>query len=222
MKGESVNIKRIMRIIVSTLAVAAMPLSADSIVGLYDTGVGSNGVSLPDGTSPDPHYTIVSGADGSVASTTNIFNSGFWMPGSSTSAWVTPGASFQYFPNGPFDYQTTFTLPSDANSVSISLNLAADDEVPGILLNGDLVDTPPYPTVDTSNYTPISFNSGDVVPGLNTLTFETLNFDSNGGNNPTGLRVDGITGSYTVVPEPSCIGLLGFASVLFRYRFNRV
>jgi hypothetical protein len=181
--------------------------SADPITDLYDTGVGSNGVALPDGTSPDPHYTIVAGSDGSAPNTTNIYDSGFWMPGSSSSAWVTPGASFQYFQNGPFDYQTTFTLPPDTNSVSISLNLAADDEAPGILLNGVLVDTPP--TVYTFDYTAVSFNSDDVIPGLNTLTFETLNFDPNGGNSPTGLRVDGITGSYTVVPESSAFALLG-------------
>ncbi len=208
------NAARFLFCIVGIAAISAAPLSADSINDLYDTGVGANRVSLPDGTSPDPHYSIVDGGDGSVANTTNIFNSVFWMPGSSTSAWVTPTSVYQYLPNGPFDYQTTFTLPSNADSVSISLNLAADDEVLGILLNGMLVDIPPS-TVSTPIYTPISFSSNNVVAGVNILTFETLNFDPFGGINPTGLRVDGITGSYTVVPEPASIGLLGFALLLF-------
>jgi hypothetical protein len=37
-------------------------------------------------------------------------------------------------------------------------------------------------------------------------------------DNSTGLRIDGITGTYTVVPEPASIGLFGFALLLLRHR----
>jgi hypothetical protein len=182
---------------------------------LYDTGVGSNGVSLPDGTSPDPHYTIIAGVDGSVASTTTVDDASYWMAGSTTSAWIEPSAEYPStysMPIGWWDYQTSFTLPADVTSVSITMDIAVDDFVTGILLNGENVNAP---TVrGFTDYTPVTFTSSAMTDGTNTLTFQVLN----GVVSATGLRVDGITGTYTTVPEPSCLGLLGFALLLFRRR----
>ena len=119
---------------------------ADPIVGLFDTGVNNNGVSLPDGTTPDPHYTIISGSLGATASTTTVKTSasgwpvapGMWLGDSSTSAWIMPseaypgtGADFE----GYFDYQTTFALPSDASSVVISANVSVS-QLDNVFLNG--------------------------------------------------------------------------------------
>lgn len=112
-------------------------------------------------------------------------------------------------PVGYYDYLTTFTLPSDANSVSISLDLAADDEATSIVLNGQAVGAT-LTSVNYFAYTPISFTSGNVLAGTNSLVFQVYN---EGG--PTGLRVDGIAGSYTTtivaVPEPGSLFLGGLA-----------
>ncbi|MGD0540570.1 MAG: hypothetical protein ABSB33_03530, partial [Tepidisphaeraceae bacterium] len=170
--------------------------------------------------------------DGSVASTTTVktsasgypINGQWWNGDSTTSAWILPSAGYPgtgntpsfHMPVGYYDYLTTFTLPSNANSVSISLDLASDDDATGIVLNG-LAAAVTLTSVNYFAYTPISFSSDNVLAGTNSLVFQVYN---EGG--PTGLRVDGITGSYTTtivtMPEPGslflgglAIGFLGFS-----------
>ncbi|MGA2496355.1 MAG: hypothetical protein ABSH20_01355 [Tepidisphaeraceae bacterium] len=203
------------------MALGAVPASAGVIPDLYDTGVGNDGISLPDGT-PDPHYTIVSGDDGSVASTTTVKTSasgypvGWWTADSPNSAWIMPSAGYpgNSFPVGDSDFQTAFTLPNGVNSVTISLNMATDDFGPAVLFSGVQVAGPW--TGHGFVYTPITFTSSNVQAGENTLTFVVYN---EGG--PTGLRVDGINGTFTTVPEPSSLLLaLTLASLqLSRRRF---
>jgi hypothetical protein len=191
-------------------ALSAATASAGQITNLFDTGVGSNGVSLPDGTSPDPHYTIASGSDGSIASATTVKTSAsgypvgpWWTGDSPTSAWIMPTAGYpgNYLPVGDYDYVTTFTLPSGANSVSISFNLATDDAGPAVLLNGLQVAGPQYAPLFA--YTPIDFTSSNIFAGTNTLTFVVYNSNPS----PTGLRIDGISGTFTTIPEPPTAAL---------------
>jgi hypothetical protein len=215
------GIRRLLGIVAGALILWAGQSMADPIAGLYDTGVDSNGVSLPDGTFPDPHYTIISSADGSVASTTTVKTSAsgypvagppYWNADSSTSAWIMPSAGYpdNLMPYTYYDYLTTFTLPAGATSVSISANLVVDNEETNILLNGVTVGAPQIDTYTSlETYTPISFSSNNVLAGINDLVFVVYN-----AGGPTGLRVDGITGTYTSVdvPEPAGIGLIGFAA----------
>jgi hypothetical protein len=213
-------IKRAVLCLIGAIFLWAAQLSADPIADLYDTGVGINGISLPDGTSPDPHYKIISGSDGSVASATTVKTSAsgfpvgsFWNADSTTSAWIMPSAGYPgnstpsiFLPVGFYDYQTTFTLPVGVDSVNIAADLATDDLGEAIFLNGESVGAGAFNLF--YSYTPISFTSSNVLAGTNTLVFETYNTESS----PTGLRVDGITGSYAVaVPEPSAFVLLGVA-----------
>jgi hypothetical protein len=200
----------------SVVALDAVPASAGVIPDLFNTGVGSNRLSLSDGTSPDPHYTIISSSDGSVASPTTVktsasgFPIGYWIGDSSSSAWVIPSGGYpgRSLPGGYYDYQTTFTLPAGVAAVTISANIACDDQGLGILLNGQSVGAPRYDVYVF--YTPVTFTSDDVVAGMNTLTFLT----GNAYTSPTGLRIDGITGAYTTVPEPcSLLAMLTLASL---------
>jgi hypothetical protein len=218
-RDSIVNIKRLVLCFAGTVILWTGRSLAGTISDLYDTGVGSNGVSSPDGTTPDPHYTILSGPLGVSTATVKTSASGYpvgtwWNGDSTTSAWIMPSAGYpgspNYLPGGDYDYQTTFALPSNANSVAISFNLAADDTASAILLNGLLADTPPS-SVNFYGYTPISFSSNNVLSGINTLDFIVYNQEVY--YSPTGLRVDGIVGTYTTVPEPGTFPLLGLASI---------
>jgi pimeloyl-ACP methyl ester carboxylesterase len=179
------------------------------LTGLYDTGVDSSGNILPNGAN-DPYYAIVAdSSDGSIASSATVITSnlpvgspGAWVSTNTASAWVTPAA---YANNlwgaavGYYDWQTSFTLPQGATSVSISGNLAVDDDMPGgILLNGTKVLADPTGNDQFAHLTPFSFTSSSVVAGTNTLLFQTYNQSG-----PTGLRVDGITATYTSTPLPT-------------------
>jgi hypothetical protein len=222
-------------IIVAVMAIAAGPLRAGTIPDIYDTGVNNGGVSLPDGTTPDPHWTIIKNGDGSVATPVAVKTSasglqdgpGGWNADSSTSAWIMPLSGYPggLSNAGYYDYLTTFSLPANASSVSISANLAVDNYEVGVLLNGASVGVPQL-TGDGFNflsYTPISFTSDNVVGGINSLVIQTYNAPPPYTDNSTGLRIDGIIGTYTVVPEPSsCIGLLGFGWLIcHRYAARR-
>jgi len=226
-----VNIKRLALCFIGAVILSAGPSLAGTISDLFDTGVGSSGVSLPDGTSPDPHYTIISSSDGSVASETIVKTSAsgfpvagapYWNGDSTTSAWIMPLSGYPgdtNMPVGYYDYLTTFTLPAGAASVHISANLVVDNQETNILLNGDSVGAPQIDTFTSlETYTPISFTSGNVLAGVNDLVFVVYNSGPADASGPTGLRVDEITGTYTTIPEPTCIGLLGFTLLLFRYR----
>jgi len=83
-------------------------------------------------------------------------------------------------------------------------------------LNGALVDSPDSHTFIA--YIPIGFTTSGAIAGVNTLTFQVYNY---GG--PTGLRVDGIAGEYTVVPEPATltIALLCLGTLLMRRSSHR-
>ena len=180
-----------------------------AFTGLYDTGVDASGVSLPDGTIGDPHYTLVTVPAGS---TTDIrvrtSAGGFPIPpyigDSSTSAWIGPNNDGAVDgPTGAYDYRTTFTSPT-AGLATIKGLWATDNEGLNILING--VPTGNTNSVQFTSYT--SFTAaGSVTAGINTLDFIVNN---DGG--PTALRVDSISGS--VVPEPASIISVSLATGL--------
>src|SRR4051812_30532905 len=73
------------------LALAASTARADNVTDLFNTGVNAAGNVLPDPTSPDPHYTIVNGGDGSVAIATLVppaSASPPYVAPNTTSAWI--------------------------------------------------------------------------------------------------------------------------------------
>jgi hypothetical protein len=191
--------------------------SRAEFIQLFNTGVADDGTPLPDGTVGDPHYSLISVANGSVSTIrvrrgTNapLPPSGPWIADDSRSDWI--GANNGYYllsPNGNYAYRTTFTL-SAAQMVDIFGNWAADDVGTDIQFNG----------ASTGNNTGISgftqwhpFHiSGMGVAGANHLDFLVTNT-----SNYSGLRVE-----FTSVPEPSVLILLGmgFIGALGAHRKN--
>jgi hypothetical protein len=191
--------------------------SADPVTDLFNTGVDSSGNVLPDLTSPDPHYTIVVGGSGSVASPTIVHPaSAFYVAANTTSAWIQaqPNTS-----NAAYDYRTTFTLPAGATGLTITGGVAVDNSLVGVLINGLNVGT--YAsggaltdlTSNNSNafthLNAVSFTTPDsnLLVGANTLTFLV----GNQAGTVTSFRVDSLAGTFAL-PEPTSLGLLAIGS----------
>ena len=212
-------------------AFAAHPASAQTtITGLFDTGVNASGFTLPNGTTPDLHYTLTYlGANGTstpVAVPTEIRTSaggypiGPYISDSNTSAFIGPAGSnpATYDLSGPagiYSYTTTFNvsgvLPGLSGSSIITGNWATDNIGNDILING--VSTGNKNTTQYASYTPFTVNATNLTNGTNTLTFLVNNL-AGPTDNPTALRVDGIkaNGPVSPAPEPSQVGMLALAA----------
>ena len=214
-------------------ALIAIPLSlvfcstanALLITDIYNTGVDDSGVALGPGLT-DPHYVLTSQpSSGSLVATT--VPSGFpippWIANSDASGWIGPNTTQALGPVGLYTYQTTFTLPSiaDLSTVLVEGLYAVDNVAIDIVINGASVGAGQLST-GFSSYTPFTI-SGNFVFGLNTLEFVLQNAPS--GNNPTGLRVDSIVGTYeeggNTIPEPSTLLLIGIAAIGFGLQTRR-
>jgi hypothetical protein len=147
-----------------------------------------------------------------------------WASNTSSSRWIGPNNDAGgNAPEGTFVYETSFDLTGlDPATAVISglwtLDNSGDpiDPLADIRLNGEpvgvaqLTSFPTFARFDISSSLGHSFSSG-----VNTLTFTVTNAPAS--NNPTGLRVEGIVGYASVVPEPgSCLlvvmALLGLAA----------
>lgn len=214
---------RIRTIVLATMlvALASCPLGAGAatITTLFNTGLNVPGTATLVGTGvPDPHYTLISSPSGATAVTVNDpgYPIGTWFPNSATSRWIGPaGNSIDV--GGTYIYRTSFFLPANAipSTVNISGLWGVDDVLKDVLINTN--STGPI----TPFYTPLSpftLPTGFYIPGgINNLDFVVLN--ANIGANPTGLRIEGIKGTYQI-PEPSTVCLavvaLGMSAGLVR------
>jgi len=232
MQAKGFNLILSFVFLASLIRVNSAAAAASSITYLFNTGLDVNGQLLPDG-SVDPHYTIVANSvDGSSASTAVTQTTGYPIQGAyvapaSGSEWIEPSAYFpgQNAPPGIFDYQTNFTLPAGAVSVSIAAQFAADDEM-SLFLNG--IEVVPHiggsGQGDFFSLIPIQFASQDVVAGTNTLTFSVMNDPPNGPQNPTALTVDFVSATYELaqpVPEINSAAIVSLALVAFGTKRNR-
>lgn len=201
-----------------TLAISTSAGAAS--LTLFNTGVDNSGTVLPDGTTPDLHYTLTA-PSGTNITLVRTSAGGFPIPpylgDNSTSAWIGPNSTSLNGPGGLYDYQTTFSLAGfNPSTASISGQWSSDNAGIEILLNG--VDTGnlgnPYGSPGSYSYEHwVSFviNSG-FLAGLNTLDFIVQN--GNGADDqfgPTALRVEMI-GSAIATPLPAALPL--FASGL--------
>jgi hypothetical protein len=196
------RIRNIALAMVSVSLVWPLAASAATITTLFNTGLNVPGTATLVGTGvPDPHYTMISSPSGATAVTVNDpgYPIGTWFPNSTTSRWIGPaGNSFDV--GGTYIYRTTFFLPANAiaSSVNISGLWGVDDVLKDVLINGN--STGPI----TPFYTPLSpftLPTGFYIPGaVNNLDFVVNN--ANIGSNPTGLRIEGIKGTFQV-PEPA-------------------
>src|SRR5262249_13107571 len=137
---------------------------------VFSTGVGRSCNPLPGGSN-DPHWTV---ADVPTASSpkaavviTNPPARGL-VGNASSSAWVSVNSGGGSGSTDTFDYQTTFDV-TDPATARLTFNVASDDDITAILLNG--VNTGLDASAATfTGFTTFPLTSG-VVAGANALDF---------------------------------------------------
>jgi hypothetical protein len=201
-------------------ALAASQAQAGSITTLYSTGVDNAHALLP-ASATDPHYTLITSADGTISplpaptfvSAPGAPGSPPWAPNTSTAQFITPKSPEPI--NGAYNFSTSFDLTGFLpGTASITGKVGADDELVGVLLNGVLV-SPAITTPDEGYGSTLSFSiTSGFKSGLNTLEFETMNTHEGF----VGLFVD-MAGTAAAVPEPASLAMLGIGlSGLFTLR----
>ncbi len=222
MKMKTINAVVAIFSFVALAAPAAHAVPID-ITGLFNTGLDAGGALLGDNVD-DPHYAIIEQPEPGGLSDQTIRADEFPIPpciaNSATSRWIgSNGNGDGSGPPGFFTYRTTFEIPvgADLASVIIGGSWAADDVGTDIIINGAST----LPAVLPSLAALVGFSvTSDFIIGLNTLDFRLLNSEFTG-NNPTGLRVEGISGTFALtqisepgepgqqVPEPGTLALIG-------------
>lgn len=212
------------------LAVAATAATSAGAVpfNLYNTGVDNSGNTLPDGTTPDPHYTLT-GPGGATLTLVRTSAGGFPIPpyvgDDSLSTWIGPAPSHDLSgPTGSYDYKITFDLTGfNPATASITGQWTTDNQGRGILLNGANTGNSIAFGSGPDNYSFDSWHSFSItsgfVAGLNTLDFLIDNVTTDCGSpcttNPTAVRVEmtgNATASIGATPLPAALPL--FASGL--------
>lgn len=210
------------------IGLATAPAEAATIPGLFNTGVNGAGVSQPDGTIGDLHYSLISVPGGTTTLRIITSTGGFPIPpylgDSAVSAWIGPNndADLDSSP-GTYIYRTTFDLTGfNPGTAVITGKWSSDNDGLGIWLNGVNVGGPTSFTQFSSGYVPFSISTA-FVAGLNYLDFYVHNGgtgigNNSGGSNPTALRVE-LSGTVSPVPLPAAvplfltgIGMLGAAA----------
>jgi hypothetical protein len=188
---------------------AAQIASADSIPGLFNTGVDDSGSLLLNGSS-DTHFILV----GPPPSTQCPLCSSNAVARPTDGAWISPPDGSKWI--GPIDnndapggvvyqYTITFDLTAlDPDSAMIT-GIWSSDNGSFIRLNGiDIGLTNGDAGSRAFEFmTPLLIDSG-FRSGTNALTFVV----GNNGGGPTSLLVSDLTGSAAPIPEPSTVSLL--------------
>jgi len=201
-------------LVISSSLFVAVPAYANTIDGLYNTGVDNLGNALANSTVGDLHYSLIASPQESIT-TTKIGTAvggwpiGPWLGDSAQSAWIGPNTAVFEGPVGDYVYRTTFSLNQvNPNTASILGRWSTDNLGIEIYLNG--VRTGHFTNGDFGTWTSFALSSG-FVSGVNTIDFKL-----NNGGGPTGLRVEFLSSSVAPVPEPDVyamlvagIGLLG-------------
>jgi hypothetical protein len=207
--------------IVLMIALAAGSVVASPIADLFSTGQNDVG-------GIDESWTI----NGGQAFVTDQSRYPFPLWGKSSSAsWISPQAKYDGVSDPAdttFKFSTTFNLPLNLKSASVLMQVATDNGLQDIQLNGTSLGYLVAMTVLFGNSTPtaiitdgtgfaqglgpsMSITNG-FRPGLNTLDFYVRNSATNTDNigNPSGLIV-AFSSDVDVIhsPEPASLGLLG-------------
>jgi hypothetical protein len=175
----------------TTASAAAKLAVLESIPGVFNTGVDTNGIVLDDGGT-DPHYVLVQNVDNPqsqasfvIDSTVFPISTGTWLADTDASKWIGPRVDPAAPAGGDYDYRMLLDLTGfDPATVVLSGNLAVDNSAQ-VWVNG----------VDTGAsgggfgaYSVFSI-TGVFKPRTNQVDFKVNNGDAKG---PTGLRVDSL------------------------------
>ena len=188
-------------------------VTAQAIQGLFNTGQSNSGTALPQGTL-DAHYTLVSAPAGSTLTPSTTALPGPWIANDADSTWI---GSIGNQPTGVYQYQTSFTLQpgADPASINIGFDLASDNNLRDILVNG--VSTGFSSNLQYGQFTAVELHgvTSAFGPGLNTITFVIDNRDNGSPANsgPTGLRIDNIRGDVAVIVPDALDSLGNYATV---------
>lgn len=181
---------------------------------LNNTGV-SGGMSasatatLPAGTLIDPHWTLVSVPTLPPASPLEFGTNTElqinplpqWLSPDTLATWIAPANDASNdAPEGDYDYQTTFVLPTNG-TFTITGQIAADDYLSDVLVNGGATGISTTNGNSATQWNPLTI-TGEGFAGTNTLDFIVHNNPTIGTNppadnadSPSGLMVEfsGIT-----------------------------
>jgi len=244
------------------LVVTAAAASADPLL-LYNTGYETAYFISPPSAVPfapesrDTNWSVAfeSGGPASAYATnsTGFPFTAHWMANGPLSAWISPHKTYDPLLSdavGTYHYMTAFNIDAglyDPGTASLTMQLAVDNVVTGIWLNGNLVlgypswlsggmmidpTTPSYAAFQQV-HGPVSISNG-FIEGPNFLQIDVRNwqqpFEGTLGNigNPGGLRVEFLGSEIQdktagAVPEPASMvlfgsGLAGLAALARRYR----
>ncbi len=212
-------------VVISLLPLTSAVARAAQIVDLYSTGIGSNGLVLSPGA-PDPHYAFISGPQAPVGTSQGIAETTTnpWQANGPHSDWIGVTATgANNVATGTYNFETTFSLPSNAvlSSVVITFESGSDNNLSEVDLNHHPTGLSTPSQYSLSKPQTIDSANAEFQTGTNSLDFYVLNVDDGGGPNPSGLRVDGIEGTFSTTPEPTSLGLLalvGTVAALHRRR----
>jgi len=181
------------------LAGSVASLSAATIPGLFNSGVGNNGVALAVGAQ-DPHYLITAAAQGPINTGAIVMqNNTAWLANSAASTWIGVVNSGAANVNvGNYNFRTTFDLTGlEPSTAQISFKVSVDNDMSDVLINGVSAG------LSFSGFgafsSPMIISSG-FIDGTNMLEFRTVN----GGTdvNPGGFRIEFISGTADPQPPP--------------------
>ncbi len=204
------------------LAVCATNSPAQvSIPGLEDTGNGTVGsldpvwqvVSDPSGGSVPRAATIVSPLTGTPPFTwyagAPVGSGANWI-GVNSTANENPGV-----PDGTYEYELKFDLTGyNPSTASFVYQSAADNEVTGATLNGDLIAIDTRVPGGGNQYNTLSSDltvSSGFVSGINTLIFDVDNTTPN--PSPSGFLFIVDSSTVTAAPEPTTLAFAGLGGL---------
>lgn len=175
--------------------------------GLFNTGIGEDGVLLLDG-SADPHYKLVTNPDDPAVTESLVQDStvfpivdGTWLRNSDTSAWIGPRFETSAAAAGDYVYELSVDLKGFDPTTALITGSWTSDNAAEILLNGA-----PTGVTGSGNFATLNafrLTSG-FLSGVNKLQFKV----NNAGAGYTGLRVDGLRGGAkkgTVTNDPRIV-----------------
>lgn len=202
----------------------AAPSGHVPIPGIVSTGLAGGSDSNPGNDNDrELNFTLnpASPVSGDLFVTTSAggFPIGPWVGDSLTSAWISPSMDTNAEP-GTYLYDLEFDLTGlDPTTASIVGAWSSDDGGTDILLNGVSLGETNGGFGGFTDFT-VAADEGDAfLPGLNTLTFVV----DNGGAapNPTGLRVEFLSATAAVIPEPDAVLFAAIGGVLALLRRRR-
>jgi hypothetical protein len=202
----STKIRHGTRVVVAGAVLLALAnVSIAASIAIFNTGTDGSNNAWINPNVVDIHYSYLVQPGSAVPVTVN--DSTFPFPpwfvnnyGTPGSRWIGPDQSSQG-PAGNYVYRTSFFIPNNAilSTVSISGVWGTDDGI------GNDIRINTFPTGQTTagftTLVPFSVTNNFIF-GNNTLDFYLTN-----AGGPTGLRVDGILGTYQI-PEPAALTLL--------------